>query len=295
MPRLRSRGALPTSPAAKKNRSVGPALGAEDGRLALEFPHYSPTVQTPSPLPSVLASLQEAGPPSLGPEHSWCEDTLDLLLYAERMAAFEAIERLQKFDWLIQKLHSLRTSLQSEPGLTELQQLHALQLLQRNAGFNGSSLGDAEEEEKMELCKLEGEEEEEMVDTEEEEDEDISEDQSLPLALTTTISETNTSLERASNSPGRAHSPIINSANDTDNDNLESLDKLDNELEEQSEEREEDRVVEREEREGSPPGVPPATYPRFPTSHLFPPLPFDNLLPLIGDDADLKVGGFRTK
>ena len=62
------------------------------------------------------------------------------------MAAFEAIERLQKFDWLIQKLHSLRTSLQSEPGLTELQQLHALQLLQRNAGFNGSSLGDAEEE-----------------------------------------------------------------------------------------------------------------------------------------------------
>ena len=208
------------------------------------------------------------------------------------MAAFEAIERLQKFDWLIQKLHSLRTSLQSEPGLTELQQLHALQLLQRNAGFNGSSLGDAEEEEKMELCKLEGEDEEEMVDTEEEEDEDISEDQSLPLALTTTISETNTSLERASNSPG----PIINSANDTDNDNLESLDKLDNELEEQSEEREEDRVVEREEREGSsPPGVPPATYPRFPTSHLFPPLPFDNLLPLIGDDADLKVGEFRTK
>ena len=45
----------------------------------------------------------------------------------------------------------------------------------------------------------------------------------------------------------------------------------------------------------SPPGVPPATYPRFPTSHLFPPLPFDNLLPLIGDDADLKVGEFRTK
>ena len=78
------------------------------------------------------------------------------------MAAFEAIERLQKFDWLIQKLHSLRTSLQSEPGLTELQQLHALQLLQRNAGFNGSSLGESETEgEKMELCKLEGEEEEE--------------------------------------------------------------------------------------------------------------------------------------
>ena len=213
-----------------------------------------------------------------------------LFLYAGRMAAFEAIERLQKFDWLIQKLHSLRTSLQSEPGLAELQQLHALQLLQRNAGFNGSSLGESEEEEKMELCKLEGEEED-IVDTEEEEDEDISEDQSLPLALTTTISETNASLEQHSNSPGRAHSPIISAAND--NDNLESLDKIDNELEEQSEEREEDRMVERE--EISPPGVPPATYPRFPTSHLFPPLPFDNLLPLIGDESELKVGESSEK
>ena len=217
-----------------------------------------------------------------------------LFLYAgRRMAAFEAIERLQKFDWLIQKLHSLRTSLQSEPGLTELQQLHALQLLQRNAGFNGSSLGESEEEEKMELCKLEGEDEEDIVDTEEEEDEEeISEDQSLPLALTTTISETNPSLEQRSNSTGRAHSPSLNAAND--NDNLESMDKIDNELEEQSEEREEDRMVEREERDegNSPPGLPPASYPRFPTSHLFPPLPFDNLLPLIGDEAELKVGEF---
>ena len=228
---------------------------------------------------------------SLGFGHQLGEHTHSLLfLYAgRRMAAFEAIERLQKFDWLIQKLHSLRTSLQSEPGLTELQQLHALQLLQRNAGFNGSSLGESEEEEKMELCKLEGEDEEDIVDTEEEEDEEeISEDQSLPLALTTTISETNPSLEQRSNSPGHAHTPIINAAND--NDNLESMDKIDNELEEQSEEREEDRTVERE--DSSPPGVPPPTYPRFPTSHLFPPLPFDNLLPLIGDDAELKVGKF---
>ena len=228
---------------------------------------------------------------SLGFGHQLGEHTHSLLfLYAgRRMAAFEAIERLQKFDWLIQKLHSLRTSLQSEPGLTELQQLHALQLLQRNAGFNGSSLGESEEEEKMELCKLEGEDEEDIVDTEEEEDEEeISEDQSLPLALTTTISETNPSLEQRSNSPGRGHTPIINAAND--NDNLESMDKIDNELEEQSEEREEDRTVERE--DSSPPGVPPPTYPRFPTSHLFPPLPFDNLLPLIGDDAELKVGKF---
>ena len=139
----------------------------------------------------------------------------------------------------------------------------------------------------MELCKLEGEDEEDIVDTEEE---IISEDQSLPLALTTSISETNPSLERRSNS--RAHSPSMNAAND--NDNLESMDKIDNELEEQSEEREEDRMVEREERDegNSPPGLPPASYPRFPTSHLFPPLPFDNLLPLIGDEAELKVGEF---
>ena len=70
-------------------------LRAEDGRLALEFPHYSPTVQTPSPLPSVLAGLQEGGP--LGFGHQLGED--HLFLYAGRMAAFEAIERLQKFDW----------------------------------------------------------------------------------------------------------------------------------------------------------------------------------------------------
>ena len=39
------------------------------------------------------------------------------------MAAFEALERLQKFDWLIQKLHSLRNNLHSESGLQELQKL----------------------------------------------------------------------------------------------------------------------------------------------------------------------------
>ena len=71
------------------------------------------------------------------------------------MAAFEAVERLQKFDWLIQKLHSLRSSLQSEQGLQELQKLHALQLLQRNGvQFNGSSIGESEEEDKMEMCKM---------------------------------------------------------------------------------------------------------------------------------------------
>ena len=194
------------------------------------------------------------------------------------MAAFEAIERLQKFDWLIQKLHTLRTSLQAEPGLSELQQLHALQLLQRNAGFNGSSVGESEEEEKMELCKLEGEEEEDIVDTEEELEEEEGEDQSLPLALTTSLPEVG--LEQGAD-PAIATGTIANTA---DNDNLEPMDKLDNELEEQSEEREEERV---QEREPSPPHVPAG--PRFPTSHLFPPLPFESLLPL-ADDAELKVG-----
>ena len=188
------------------------------------------------------------------------------------MAAFEAIERLQKFDWLIQKLHSLRTSLGSEPGLAELQQLHALQLLQRNAGFNGSSVGESEEEDKMELCKLEGEEEEDIAeDTDEEEEEDLSEDQSLPLALTT--------MEQEGGGLEKIEAEVEG----------DTLDKIDNELEEHGDEREEDRGGERSEA-CSPPTLPPGHYSRFPTSHLFPPLPFENLLPLLGDEAELKVG-----
>ena len=175
------------------------------------------------------------------------------------MAAFEAMERLQKFDWLIQKLHSLRTSLQAEPGLSELQQLHALQLLQRNAGFNGSSIGESEEEDKMELCKLEGEDiEEDIVDTEEEEEEDVEE-------------------------------PVLQPGVEPQGELVEKMeDIVDNELEEQSEEREEEVTGVVEEQAGL---VPQGPYSRFPTSHLFPPLPFDNLLPLIGEEADLKVGG----
>lgn len=175
------------------------------------------------------------------------------------MAAFEAMERLQKFDWLIQKLHSLRTSLQAEPGLSELQQLHALQLLQRNAGFNGSSIGESEEEDKMELCKLEGEDiEEDIVDTEEEEEE-LDGDE-----------------------------PVLQPGVEPQGELVEKMeDIVDNELEEQSEEREEEVTGEGEEQAGLPQGP----YSRFPTSHLFPPLPFDNLLPLIGDDTELKVGG----
>ena len=88
------------------------------------------------------------------------------------MAAFEAVERLQKFDWLIQKLHSLRSSFNSEQGLQELQKLHALQLLHRNGIQFNEQLGDSEEDRIIEE-KISGEEE----DPEDEEDlEDIEED-----------------------------------------------------------------------------------------------------------------------
>ena len=123
------------------------------------------------------------------------------------MAAFEALERLQKFDWLIQKLHSLRNNLHSESGLQELQKLHALQLLQRGdfpLNNGSSSIGESEDD-KMELCKNGAEEdededifneEEEEEELDEEEDEEVLEDeydqenmdneQLMPLALTTT-------------------------------------------------------------------------------------------------------------
>ena len=62
------------------------------------------------------------------------------------MAAFEAVERLQKFDWLIQKLHSLRSTFNSEQGIQELQKLHALQLLHRNGIQFNENIGDNDEE-----------------------------------------------------------------------------------------------------------------------------------------------------
>ena len=75
------------------------------------------------------------------------------------MAAFEAVERLQKFDWLIQKLHSLRNTFNSDQGIQELQKLHALQLLHRNGIQFNESIGDNEEERILEE-KITGDEEE---------------------------------------------------------------------------------------------------------------------------------------
>ena len=83
------------------------------------------------------------------------------------MAAFEAVERLQKFDWLIQKLHSLRSTFNSEQGIQELQKLHALQLLHRNGIPFNESLGDGDNEDDRML--------EEKINTEEDEPEDDDE------------------------------------------------------------------------------------------------------------------------
>ena len=99
------------------------------------------------------------------------------------MATFDALERLQKFDWLIQKLHSLRSSLQTEQGMQELQKLHALQLLQKSEfQFNGSSVGESEED-KMDLCKNEDDDEDEdREEMEEEEEEEMEEELVYPTS-----------------------------------------------------------------------------------------------------------------
>ena len=96
-----------------------------------------------------------SAPPRVSLLYTWCSDTqgvasvLDSSLEVASpqpplpntvlrghldMATFDALERLQKFDWLIQKLHNIRSTLQSDQGLQELQKLHALQLLQ-NVGL----------------------------------------------------------------------------------------------------------------------------------------------------------------
>lgn len=183
------------------------------------------------------------------------------------MATFDALERLQKFDWLIQKLHSLRSSLQTEQGLQELQKLHALQLLQKSEfQFNASSVSESDED-KMELCKNEEEEEEEEdeeneeLDEEEEEimDEEYEkeEEQTLPLALTTSAS--------LSFNPV---SPIQSQPSD------------------QRANHSSEQALAKPTRDNEPRNdFPPV---RFPTG-LFPPLPFDGMFPLLGEDPELKV------
>jgi hypothetical protein len=212
------------------------------------------------------------------------------------MAALEALERLQKFDWLIQKLHSLRTNLHSESGLQqELQKLHALQLLQQRGadhfplnGASSSSIGESEED-KMELCKngteeeeeeifneeLEEEEEEELEEEEEEEgvldeeyeQENLAGEQLMPLALTTSSSVEGKTTSPVRTAPGTTLPPAYRAAA----------------------------------KDLSPPRLPPPPPAdglvrrngfvghqqplRFPTG-LFPPLPFEALF----SDQELQVG-----
>ena len=221
------------------------------------------------------------------------------------MATYDALERLQKFDWLIQKLHNIRSTLQSEQGLQELQKLHALQLLQKSDyHFNGASIGESEDD-KMELCKNEGEEEDEEEVLDEEEEEDIIEDvyvkdeeQTLPLALTTS-SQSAECKELVQQLP-----PVQSEAK------LRDVPESAPAFPPSS---------------SAPPTFPPTSLPpafpsrspypaasppapltkpreadrqngfspvRFPTG-LFPPLPFDGMFPMLTEEAEIKVGSSR--
>lgn len=187
------------------------------------------------------------------------------------MATFDALERLQKFDWLIQKLHSLRSTLQSEQGLQELQKLHALKLLQKSEfQFNESSVGESEED-KMELCKNDGEEEnEELEEEDEDEEEDLmdeeylkEEEQTLPLALTTSVSDGFSSVSPIQSVPRDPANTTVHSASSF----LRSPVKPSPDIERKN-------------------GFSPV---RFPTG-LFPPLPFEGMFSMLNEDQELKVG-----
>ena len=215
------------------------------------------------------------------------------------MAAFEAVERLQKFDWLIQKLHSLRSSLQSDQGLQELQKLHALQLLQRNGvQFNGSSIGESDEE-KMDMCKMDGDDEDqediedepeeieedtEIMDEDEENenDQEDNDDRNRPPSAMTSNGEI---------LPLQSCLPLLSSnENQTSNRPIspgQFSSSLKNETSGDSESVKENCEESDAIHEGQN-GFSGPRFGRFPTG-LFPPLPFDTML---AEDSDLKVGNF---
>ena len=175
------------------------------------------------------------------------------------MAAFEAVERLQKFDWLIKKLHSLRNTFNSDQGIQELQKLHALQLLHRNGIQFNESIGDNEEE------KITGDDEEQ----EEEDDlDDIEED-------TEVIDEYDDDNEDNSNNQKSesGQTPSITS-NGSQNSQMFGLQHPKAEVGEGD--------------QGTQAASDQAPAPRFPTG-LFPPLPFDPAI-LSGDETGIKVG-----
>ena len=193
------------------------------------------------------------------------------------MAAFEAVERLQKFDWLIQKLHSLRNTFNSDQGIQELQKLHALQLLHRNGIQFNESIGDNEEERILEE-KITGD----MEEQEEDEDlDDIEEDTEV------IDDETDDNDDNANNQKTESgQTPSITSNGSQAMYSLQhpkpeagesSLEPGHRKLE-GAEQISEEAIM----RDAQAPA------PRFPTG-LFPPLPFDPAI-LSGDGTGIKVG-----
>ena len=196
------------------------------------------------------------------------------------MAAFEAVERLQKFDWLIQKLHSLRNTFNSDQGIQELQKLHALQLLHRNGIQFNESIGDNEEERILEE-KITGDEEEH----EEDEDLDDIEEDTEVIDDETDDNDDNANTQKSES----GQTPSITSNGSQAMYGLQTHPKTEtgepslglepgHQKLEGPEQTSEENIV----REAAAPA------PRFPTG-LFPPLPFDPAI-LSGDGAGIKVG-----
>ena len=196
------------------------------------------------------------------------------------MAAFEAVERLQKFDWLIQKLHSLRSTFNSEQGLQELQKLHALQLLHRNGIQFNENLGEAEEERILD-SKMNGEEEREQ-----EEDEDLEEIEEDTEVLDDEEDETddNPATPKSESSPTTTNNTSNGSPTNHDY-GLSIKNGAQNGGEEFSKDNSDFKSSDNELIDKSNP-----RYGRFPTG-LFPPLTgsFDSLL---GEDSPIKVGKY---
>ena len=192
------------------------------------------------------------------------------------MAAFEAVERLQKFDWLIQKLHSLRSSFNSEQGLQELQKLHALQLLHRNGIQFNEQLGESEEdriiEEKISGVEEDPEDDEDLDDIEEDtevlDDEYEDNDEQSPEPNKPETIPTITSTE----SPGAG---LFSPPAPAPHKNGISIPEPEFPKQESGES---------DQNDGS---QPPQKYSRFSTG-LFPPLPFDHAF--LAEETPLKVG-----
>ena len=191
------------------------------------------------------------------------------------MAAFEAVERLQKFDWLIQKLHSLRSTFNSEQGIQELQKLHALQLLHQNGiQFNGE-LGPSEDDrildEKMNGDEEDPEDDDELDDIEEDTEVLDDEEEENEDSPRTPKSESSHTTNNTSNGSHRTNYGLQAKAGIA----IQNLDYSSKSNHESDINNSSDNAQDS------------GRYGRFPTG-LFPPLPFDNVL--VNEDSSIKVG-----